>query len=51
MKAQTPAQRQQALRQRRLEQGLTEVRGLYAPPAQHKQIKDAARKLLRASAV
>jgi hypothetical protein len=42
----TTAQRQQALRARREALGLTEVRGIYAPQALHKAIKDAARKLV-----
>ena len=43
----TVAERQQALRKRRADQGLTEVRGIYAPEAQHQAIKEAAKKLLQ----
>lgn len=35
----TIAQRQQALRARRLAEGLTEVRGLYLPAEQHAGVK------------
>lgn len=45
MTAKTTAQRQQALRQRRLEQGMTEVRGIYAKPKHHALIKAYAKKL------
>lgn len=43
MTAKTNAQNQQALRARRLEQGLTEVRGIYLPPALHKWLKQVAK--------
>lgn len=45
MTAKSTAQRQQALRQRRLEQGMTEVRGIYAKPEHHALIKAYAKKL------
>lgn len=39
MTAQTPAQRQEALRARRAMLGMTEVRGIYASPEDHAAIK------------
>lgn len=45
--AQTPAQRQEAMRARRAMLGMTEVRGIYAPPELHAAIKEFARKLSR----
>jgi len=45
MTAKTPAQRQEDLRARRLLLGLTEVRGIYAHPEDHKAIKEYAAKL------
>lgn len=41
----TSAEKQRALRQRRADQGLTEVRGIYAPESLHKAIKEAAQKV------
>ncbi len=43
--AKTIAQRQADLRQRRAEEGLTEVRGLYAKPTDHAKIKAFAKSL------
>jgi len=43
----TIAQRQAALRQRRLDEGLTEVRGIYASPAHQAKIKAFAKALLK----
>ena len=43
--AKTLAQRQAALRERRADEGLTEVRGLYARPADHAKIKAFAKSL------
>jgi hypothetical protein len=45
MTAQTTAQRQEALRARRAMLGLTEVRGIYLPPALHPKLKQIAAKL------
>lgn len=45
MTAKTTAQRQQALRQRRAELGLQEVRGIYAKPEHHALIKAYAKQL------
>lgn len=45
MTAKTLAQRQAELRQRRAEEGLTEVRGLYAKPEHHAKIKAFAKAL------
>lgn len=47
MTAQTPAQRKAAERQRHKEAGRTEVRGIYADPADHAAIKKCAAKLAR----
>lgn len=47
MTAQTPAQRKAAERQRHKEAGRTEVRGIYAKPADHAAIKAHAAKLAR----
>jgi hypothetical protein len=44
--AKTLAQRQEALRQRRADEGLTEVRGLYARPKDHAKIKAFAKGLM-----
>lgn len=44
---QTPAERKADERARIALLGLTEVRGIYLPPALHKEIKEAARKLLK----
>lgn len=44
---QTPAQRKAAERQRHKEAGRTEVRGIYADPADHAAIKKCAAKLAR----
>lgn len=45
MTAQTNAQRQEALRAKRYMLGLTEVRGIYLPPAEHAKLKELARKM------
>lgn len=45
MAAKTVAERQEALRKRRLEEGLTEVRGVYAKPTHHAKIKAFAKTL------
>lgn len=50
MTAKSTAQRQQALRQRRQEQGMTEVRGIYAKPEHHAAIKAYAKRLARQDA-
>lgn len=39
----TSTQRVQELRQRRAEQGLTEVRGIFLPPELHARLKAMAR--------
>lgn len=44
--AQTAAQRQEALRARRLMLGMTEVRGVYLPPDLHADIKSLARAMV-----
>lgn len=45
MTAQTPAERQQARRERELAEGRKEVRGIFLPPDQHAAIKALAEKL------
>lgn len=45
--AQTPAERQEARRARLLMEGMTEVRGVFLPPALHAALKDEARRLLK----
>lgn len=51
MTAKTNKERQQAYRdKKRLVQGLTEVRGIYAAKSQHAAIKAAAKELLAAKA-
>lgn len=45
----TSAQRQQELRERRLAEGLTEVRGIYLMPHQHDILKRVARELATAT--
>jgi len=47
MTAQTTAERQAAFRQRKAAAGETEVRGIFAPPEQHAEIKAAAAKVRR----
>jgi hypothetical protein len=42
----TNAQKQADLRARRLAQGITELRGLYAPTTQHAAIKAAVRGMI-----
>lgn len=42
----TRTERSTALRQRRAEGGLAEIRGLWAPPALHAQIKAEVRRML-----
>lgn len=46
MTAQTPAQRQEALRAKREMLGLTEVRNIYLPPALHPELKAIAKRML-----
>lgn len=46
MTAQTTKERQEAMRARRAMLGMTEVRGIYAPPSMHAAIKELARKLV-----
>ncbi len=41
----TSTPRVQALRDRRKASGLSEVRGIWAPPDQHQRIKEVVRKL------
>ena len=45
MTAKTNAQRQADLRERRLAEGKTEVRGIYAKPEDHAKIKAFAKSL------
>lgn len=45
--AKTPTERARALRERRAAQGLSEVRGIWAPAALHEAIKAAAARLLK----
>lgn len=45
MSSKTTADRQRELRARRLSEGLTEVRGIYAKPDDHAKIKAYAKKL------
>ena len=47
MTAKTPAQRKAEERARHLDAGRTEVRGIYAPPEQHAEVKKAAAKIAR----
>lgn len=47
MTAKTTAERQQALRQRRLADGLTEVRGIYLPQSLHAELKAKAAAMLK----
>jgi hypothetical protein len=49
MTVKTNAQKQADLRARRLAQGITELRGLYAPTTQHAAIKAEVRKKLKAT--
>ncbi len=46
MTAKTTAERQRAFRADLKRQGLTEVRGIFAKPSQHKAVKEAARKVV-----
>ena len=46
MTAQTVAQRQETLRAKREMLGMTEVRGIYLPPALHAELKRLAKILL-----
>ena len=46
MTAKTAAERQRAYRADLRRQGLTEVRGIFAKPDQHKAIKEAAKRVL-----
>ena len=43
----TNAARQARYRQRKATEGLTEVRGIYAPPEDHKEIREQAAKIAR----
>ena len=45
MTAKTTAERQRAYKASQRKLGLTEVRGIYAKPAQHQAVKEAARKM------
>ncbi|WP_156902036.1 hypothetical protein [Azohydromonas australica] len=45
--AKSNKERQEALRQRREEQGMTELRGLYAPTELHAEIKQRIRHWLK----
>ena len=45
MTAKTPAQRKADQRARNKEAGLSEVRGIHAPPDDHPTIREAAKKL------
>jgi len=45
MTAKTTAERQRDYRARKAAQHLSEVRGLFAPRAHHKPIRDAAKKV------
>jgi hypothetical protein len=47
MTAKTTAERQRAFRADLKRQGLTEVRGIFAKPDQHKAVKEARARLLR----
>jgi hypothetical protein len=44
--AKTTAERQRAFRASLKQQGLTEVRGIFAKPDQHQAVKDAVKKVL-----
>lgn len=46
MPAQSPAERQEALRARRAIDGLAELRGLYLPVGMHEEFKRRTRRLL-----
>lgn len=46
MTAKTTAERQRAFRAILKQQGLTEVRGIFAKPDQHKAIREAAKRVL-----
>lgn len=46
MTAKTTAERQRAFRAELKRQGLTEVRGIFAKPAQHKVAREAAKQAL-----
>lgn len=50
MAAKSNRERQESLRKRRLEQGMTEVRGIYAKPEHHAAIKAYAKRLARQDA-
>ena len=43
----TNAARQARYRQRKATEGLREVRGIYAPPEDHKEIREQAAKIAR----
>ena len=45
MTAKTPAQRKADQRAREKEAGLSEVRGIHAPPDDHQAIREAAKRL------
>lgn len=47
MPPQSTKERQEALRAKRAMLGMTEVRGIYAPPELHAAIKEQARKLVK----
>jgi hypothetical protein len=46
MTAKTTAERQRAYKASQRRQGLMEVRGIFAKPAQHQAIKEAAKQML-----
>ncbi len=47
MTAKTNAERQKALRKKRQEAGITEIRGLYAPANLHPAIRQMVREFLK----
>ena len=49
MTSKTTSERQRELRARRLSDGLTEVRGIYAKPEDHANIKAYAKKLAKST--
>ncbi len=47
MIAKTTAERQRAYKANKAAEGLTEVRGIFAPPARHAEVREAAAKTLK----
>lgn len=47
MIAKTTAERQREFKARKAAEGMTEVRGIFAPPDRHADIREAAAKALR----